>query len=253
MPSISTKDPTTTEIEAVLDRLWSDSNRLVSQRSVHELNARGRLKRRSKLDTVFYSRQMKPVGRLAVAWLVDGAEPNPVYFNRPDAAEIAQRLDEANVPIFSDTVFVKKRLEAVVFDEVSSDLVISAIRGSWLLVNPDLGSAKIEVFLEGAATTTQFANSTRSKRQIAETGLGYFVGVSNAGGFDVSDVNEPSGEVVGRELLRSVPGLKFLAGGGGEQAKDQSRSSLMLIVGSSVGGVALVVIGLVLVAALVRR
>ncbi len=244
------------EIQILLDKLWTDSNMPSKKRSVLKLDG-SRLKLRSKLEKIFYSRDMKPINRLTISWLVDEAEPNPVYFNRPTQIEILQSLKEANVQVLSGTPFFKKQLDVVLSDEISSLLVINALREAWHTVNSDLEIAYIELFLEKDSIKKEYGNIT--SRVADENGAAYFVGVRRDSGFDVYDLNEPSKEIVRRALQDKLPNLKFLPGkdqydkGLKEMSADKNNSSLLLIFGSSVGGLALVIITMILVAFLIRR
>lgn len=199
-----------------MDNLWTDSNRF-NKRSL-QLNTR--LACKSKLNQEFFDSNMRRISRLSVSWLVDGAEPNPIYFNQPDLLKITDLLKDSNIEVYNDIPFIKRNLS------VSTDLgglsarVKRVIQTVWYSQNPTLRMDQIQVFLEKEPMLDEdheFDNvslieNDRVRRMAVERneGINYFVGVDDAD-FDVNDVEEPMEEVVRRALKEHVPQLKFLS------------------------------------------
>lgn len=265
-------DSSLTNVDQVLDKLWLNANRFVStRRSMPVLD--NRIVRKSKLDINYYDANMRNLSRLAISWLVDGAEPNPVFFNRPGIKEITKLLAESNVKVFNDTPYIKKQLDLVETQHHVTGLIKGAIQSAWSLVNPTLNKDLFSVFLEYEDKdrrsvslfnyTEQSVNvsTMRTKRSwilddnINSKGMNYFIGIDGTN-YDVNDLNQPDVEVVKRAIRAQMPDAKFasdMAHAQVTEEKNPSKTMLMTIIGSSLGAFALIMIVVIVVSIAIRR
>lgn len=212
-------DSSMVNIDSVLDKLWLDSHQFTKR----TIENHQRIERRSKLNHAYYDSNKNNITRLEISWLVDGAEPNPIYFNRPSIQKIIKLLSDSNVKVFTDVPYMRKDLYVIENSKDISHLVESAIQQSWQLVNPLVDTTLFKVFLENGNTVDYFnstsmqlpmvGSSLRLKRSVdnepRKNGLVYFIGIGDQK-FDINDVREPSIEIIKRSLKERIPDIEFI-------------------------------------------
>ncbi len=276
-------DSTQPEIQKVLQNVWLYSNRFkqASGRSIAPVMLENRIQLKSKLDTDFYDANMQNLSRLAVSWLVDDSELNPVFFNRPSIKEITQLLAESNVKVFTDIPYVKKHIDILESQQQLTNSIKAAIRSAWSLANPILDKDIFSVFLEyedgdvkgdqqffarslnqyNFSTAHNFNGSSIHVRQKWREdgshlkGLNYFIGVDGVN-FDVNDLKQPDTESIKRSLKAVLPDVKFysdMVGGLQQESEATSKKLMMTIIVSAVGGFAFIMLVVIVVSIVMRR
>lgn len=204
-------------MEKILEQAW---NRLNPSRSSRHLS-RGRLLVKSKLEPGFFDQQLANVIRVEVNWLVDGAEPNPIFFRAPRLDDLLAHFANASALVYQGIPLISDQLTlGPVYNHTQhKDLLRFAILSSWVKANPELRDNIFFVTVDDQAldnSTSRLkyrrgliaANLARiaSSDQTESKTIRYFVGV-NEHDFDVSEVQKPSADMLQAEIKQHLPSL----------------------------------------------
>ena len=96
-----------------------------------------------------------------VSWLVDDAEPNPIYFKQPTVADLYPYLAKANLSIYDGVPMITFSFAIRSYNSSSIDRIRSAIQQAWHEANPSISNAEeIMVVLD---ETSLFSNLQQQK------------------------------------------------------------------------------------------
>jgi hypothetical protein len=159
------------KINDILSDVWKDSNSLLKRKELNNKNSLGknRITGRSKLDHGFYDSNLNSVSRFAITWLVDGADPNEIFFNSPKFENILSHVKKSNFNVFTQIPYVKQSIEITSFNSSYKNLLKKSIQIAWHLANPNMDDQLFDIIFENFEDMFRFRNeSTQSvnKRNI---------------------------------------------------------------------------------------
>lgn len=241
------------KIDSILQKAW---DRLNNDRSPQL--ATNRFVVKNKLDVGFYDLQHENVTRVELNWLVDGAHPNPIYFNLPKIEDLVDYFANASTPLYQGIPLISGsvKLAPAYNHSQHKELLKFAILSAWMKENPELKNNIFYVSLADQEEEDETSHindfgtkTTRYRRGMIAGSLGrlattmstklatttpsssvivrYFVGV-NERQFDVSEVHKPSARLLQAEMRQHLPAsLLFnddLADDGVTSSKDIDRN-----------------------------
>lgn len=217
---VNTNPKLASKINEILSDVWKEANQHKKSPFLHKATnhslAKNRIIGRSKLEHNFYDSNQNSISRLAVTWLVDGADPNEIFFNRPKFDKLVGRIEKLKFNLFTDVPYVKHSIDITSFNESQIDLLRRALQVAWHLANPQINENQFEINLINHDDETNEAetNETHSivKRNLftSETSktFNYLVGVNDKT-YDVTDVITPTPDLVKRTIRQQVADIKF--------------------------------------------
>ena len=213
---VNTNKKLTLKINEILTDAWKESN-LMKKTPLNKPSnmslAKNRIIGRSKLEHNFYDSNQNQISRLAVTWLVDGADPNEIYFNRPKFEKLLKQIEKFKFNLYTDVAYVKKSIDITSFNESQLILLKKSLKLAWHLANPQINENLFEVLIdenESVSNETQQQLVKRSSVLISETSktFNYLIGVNDKA-YDVTDVITPSPELVKRTIKQQISDIKF--------------------------------------------
>lgn len=157
------------KLNDILSDAWKESNSRTKTNHTKSL-AKNRIIGRSKLDHSFYDSSFNSISRLALTWLVDGADPNEIYFNRPKLDKILSYVQKFNFKIFTEIPYVKQSIDITSLNTTLHDLLKKSIQLAWHSANPHMKENSFDIILEN--NDDEFLLQNQSRQTIVKRNAG---------------------------------------------------------------------------------
>ncbi len=170
-------------INNIISNAWKESNTITSlnnntveSRSFKTIN---RIIGKSKLENNFYDSNLNSVSRLAITWLVDGSDPNEIYFNRPKFEKVLSHVKKSNLKIFDETPYVKQSIKITSFNNSLIDLLKKSLQLAWHTANPNIEENMFDIILENDDDNIFTSNNESSSFKVFKRNIETNIQTSN--------------------------------------------------------------------------
>ncbi len=256
------------KINQILGDIWSELN---GDKLIERISGKFKLRRG------YFNPNMKELARMSLTWLVDGSNPNPVFFKRPTVSDLMPYLRQQNVTVYDGIPLISKKIEKIVSlnstDNIGQELKV-ALMNAWRKANPELKEDLFYItfdnkpfnFISTIPSLSKPVNvikrelSSESSDQSLE--LNYYIGL-NEKVFDASEINEPSYNLISREIKSIIPDAKFENDVETSKENDSNdkintnpnkfKNNLAILLVSITGLLAIIIIVSIIIATVIRR
>jgi hypothetical protein len=228
-------------LDSILNRAWNNLN------EDRQLSS-SRVIAKNKLDMGYFDTSLENLTRLEISWLVDGANPNPIYFKSPRVEDLIPHFENSTISVYNGIPLISQFVKITAYNSSYDDLLKFALLSAWIKANPQLKDNIFYVSVENSDDSTIFGLKhdngvlfkPQKRRDVkislsktdSSTIVKYFVGV-NEGDFDVSEIQKPSLRIIQAEIKQHVPGVMFdddLTESGKASNKDLNRKNVDIAV-----------------------
>ena len=203
---VACTDDLNSKLGGLFGRVWLDSNQMIqAKRSAAEIKER--ISQKLKFDDFYFNSKNEKICRVGIAWLVDGAEPNPIYYKRPNVTSIVHMLDQSQIKLFTDIPYVKSNIDIIAYKDELNSLLKSSIKSAWHTANPNMDENYFDIFIEHEDQNNTFVLS-KMKSLEDEEGVNVFIGIDDEK-YDVADIKQPSMDIIKRSIKEKIPSAMF--------------------------------------------
>jgi hypothetical protein len=178
------------------------------------------------------SRSKRQVQRLSISYLVDGVDPSPIYFNRPNVNDLMPYLRKQNLEVYDGIPMVNRSFSLIAHNNTmpqARQRLRAAIKNAWLQANPNLKDAEntfhivLKVEQNNNDRDLQFNGKSGRliKRSSSSTipttstssndvhNIVYQIGTVDTS-YDISEMQEPTLRIISKLIRQQIPGVDIL-------------------------------------------
>jgi hypothetical protein len=131
----------------ILNQIWLNINKAEFKNNNVKL-AKNRMLALAKLDDGFYTQNKQNLIRVSVSWLVDGVEPNPIFFQRPTIENVITTMSNSNLSSYDGIPLINQKLNILVYNQSYNEELMSSIKDAWHEANPRIDLEKFYITLD---------------------------------------------------------------------------------------------------------
>jgi len=255
------------KINQILGDVWSELN---GDKLIERISGKFKLRRG------YFNPNIKELVRMSLTWLVDGSNPNPVFFKRPTVSDLMPYLRQHNMTVYDGIPLISKKIEKIVSlnstENIRQELKV-ALMNAWRKANPELKEDLFYItfdnkpfnFVSSISSLSKSVNLVKRETANSEDKsleLNYYVGL-NEKVFDASEINEPTHNLISKEIKSVIPNAKFendIETSKGNDSSDTKntnsnkfKNNLAILLVSVTGLLAIIIIISIIIATLIRR
>lgn len=191
------------KIDEILIGAWNELN-------VYRNLSTNRIVTTNKLETGFYDATLDNLTRLEVTWLVDGANPNPIYFKSPRMDDLLAHFENSTISVYEGIPLIGQSLKFSAYNSSHDQLLKQAVLNAWSKANPSIDERIFFLTLEPRpiVRTKRELLSAKLRSMFTQANVNYYVGV-NENTFDITELERPTQRMIRSEIKQLVPGVKF--------------------------------------------